>query len=461
MISLEDTIAAIATPLGTGALAVLRLSGPDAGSILLRVCPDLRGRLPEPRRQVLLSVQHPATGEVLDRGLVTRFAAPRSYTGEEVVEVTTHGGALTPQLVLAALLEAGARRALPGEFTSRAYANGKLDLLQAEAVLDLIEGRSEALHRVAVHQMDRGLSRRVGELRDAIVRTEALIVYSIDFPDEDEPPVPPQRIVESGRAVLERVRQILLTAPQGETLREGALTVLAGLPNSGKSSLFNALLGLERAIVTDIPGTTRDALDAAITLDGYPFRLVDTAGLRASEDPVERIGIEVARSYLNRADIVLFCAEASRALVEEERAFLGSCPAGRTILVRTKLDANAGESGVEAAGDQSWEGRRVALSAWTGDGLEGLRAELLGLAFGSLLVPGQDAPVVTRARHTQALRAAADELEGFLAAVTAATPMELAATHLRAAIAALEDLIGVVAPDDVLGDVFSQFCVGK
>ncbi|HYW14491.1 MAG TPA: tRNA uridine-5-carboxymethylaminomethyl(34) synthesis GTPase MnmE, partial [Longimicrobium sp.] len=305
-----DTIAAIATAQGRGAVALLRVSGPDARAVLHRVAPAVEDV--QPRVQRLVALRHPETGELLDRGLVTYFAAPASYTGEDTLEIATHGGVLTPQLVLDALLAAGARAAEPGEFTRRAYLNGKLDLLQAEAVADLLDGRSRALHRAAVHQMERGLSRRVSELRDAVIGTEALIAYSIDFPEEDEPPVPPARIRASARDVITRIDALLATAPEGELLREGALTVLAGRPNSGKSSLFNALLGTERAIVTEIPGTTRDALEASASVDGYPFRLVDTAGLRETEDRVEGIGIEVARRYLAGADLVLFCVEAGR-----------------------------------------------------------------------------------------------------------------------------------------------------
>jgi tRNA modification GTPase len=452
----SDTVAAIATPQGRGAVALLRVSGPKALDVLRRVAPSLAEAL-APRVQQLASLQHPETMELLDRGLVSYFPAPGSYTGEDTVEITTHGGVLTPQLVLDALLAAGCRPAEPGEFTRRAYLNGKLDLLQAEAVLDLIDGRSRALHRAAIHQMERGLSRRVEELREAIIGAEALIVYSIDFPEEDEPPVPPARIRAAVEDVLARITRLLATAPEGELLRDGALTVLAGRPNSGKSSLFNALLGTERAIVTEVPGTTRDALEATLSVDGYPFRLVDTAGLRETAELVEGIGIEVARRYLAAADLVLFCAEAGRALEPDEAAFLAPLDPARTVLVRTKADdVRDGERGPgnETAGE-------VLVSAAEGTGLEELRQALLHRAFGGILGEPGEAPLVTRERHARALRAARDEVQGFLDAQASGVPMEYAATHLQTAAAALEDLVGAVTVDDVLGRVFGDFCVGK
>lgn len=456
-----DTIAAVATAPGRGAVALLRVSGPAAFPLLRRLSPAA-GEV-RPRVQRLLALRHPDTGELLERALVTCFPAPASYTGEDVVEIATHGGILSPQLVLDALLAAGARPAQPGEFTRRAYLNGKMDLLQAEAVLDLVDGRSRALHRAAVHQLERGLSRRVDELRAALVGAEALLVYAIDFPEEDEPPVPPARMRAGAADVLARIDALLATAPEGEMLRDGALTVLAGRPNSGKSSLFNALLGVERAIVTEIPGTTRDALEAGVTLDGYPYRLVDTAGLRETEDRVEGIGIEVARRYLAAADLVLFCVEAGREMEDDERAFLSGLDPARVVLVRTKADASADipASPPPDAVASGEGGETVAVSAATGAGLPALRDSLLRKAFGGIRGEPEEAPLVTRARHTRALHAARDEVAAFLAAMDDGVPMEFAATHLRAAAGSLEDLIGIVDVEDVLDRVFGDFCIGK
>ena len=237
-----DTIAAVSTATGLGAVAVVRISGSRAGPILRTLAPGLRA-LPEARRVTLVELRDPEDGTLLDRALATWFASPASYTGEDVVELSCHGGRLVPELVLEACERAGARRADPGEFTRRAYLHGKVDLVQAEAVADLIEARSRALHRAALSQLDRGLSARISALRESVLRVEALLVHHIDFPDEDEPPVSIERVAQSASALLPLVDALLATAPAGELLREGALAVLAGRPNAGKSSLYNALVG--------------------------------------------------------------------------------------------------------------------------------------------------------------------------------------------------------------------------
>jgi tRNA modification GTPase len=264
--------------------------------------------------------------------------------------------------------------------------------------------------------------------------------------------VPPARIRAGAREVMERIDRLLATAPEGELLREGALVVLAGRPNSGKSSLFNALLGTERAIVTEIPGTTRDAIEASFAVEGYPFRLVDTAGLRHTEDRVEGIGIEVAQRYLAAADVVLFCVESGRRPGEEESTFLAGTDPARTLEVRTKADLDIGPA-TPANG--------IPVSAVSGEGLPALRAALLEMAFGGIVGEAGRAPLVTRERHARALRAARGEVAQFMEAMADEVPLEFASTHLRSAVGALEELIGAVSLDDVLDRVFADFCVGK
>jgi tRNA modification GTPase len=452
---LADPIVALVTPPGRSALAMIRLSGRGAFAVAARA---LRPFHPEPPRTVRrVHVVHPATGVRVDDALAACFPGPRSYTGEDLVELSTHGGLLVPAAAVSALAAAGARPAAPGEFSRRALVNGKLDLLQAEATADLIDAGSPAQARSALHQLDRGLSVRLERLRAELLELEALIAYDIDFPEEDEGAVAPAKVAHAWRTARDRIAQLLLTAPEGERLREGALLVIAGRPNAGKSSLFNALLGAERAIVTEVPGTTRDAIEAYAVLEGFPFRLVDTAGLRESVDRVERLGIEVSRKYLAAADLVVFCEAADEGEGEGDgagaarAAFLAACRAP-VVRVRTKIDLAAAAPLPDAV---------AGVSVVSGAGLAELKRRLAEVAFARLLALGDVEPVITRARHRDALEHALAEVDAFGAARQAGVDAAATATHLRAAVGALDDLIGVVTPDDVLDRVFASFCVGK
>jgi tRNA modification GTPase len=451
---LTDPIVALATPPGRSAVALIRLSGRGVFALAARCLSPFHD---EPARTVFRAqVRHPGSGEAIDDSLACCFPGPHSYTGEDLVEISTHGGLLVPGAVVAVLVASGARPAEPGEFTRRAVLNGKMDLLQAEATADLIDAGAPAQRRRALQQLERGLSGRLEALRGEILDVEALIAYEIDFPEEDEGPVAPDRVRGAWSVARERVAGLLATAPEGERLREGALCVIAGRPNAGKSSLFNALLGTERAIVTEIPGTTRDAIEAPAVIAGFPFRLVDTAGLRQSQDRVEQLGIEVSRKYLGAADLVVFCEEcvvrgASSDPVRDEFLALVSAP---VVVVRTKAD-------LAPSDDRAVRPSDVSVSTVTGEGLEQLRQRLAAEAFGRLLRLGDVEPVVTRARHRAALERALAELDGFDAARSAGVDAAATATHLRAAVTALDDLIGVVTPDDVLDRVFASFCVGK
>ncbi len=444
---LTDVIGAIATPPGRSAVALIRLSGDGAHSVASAVLTSFRI---EPLRAARLSpAVHPGSGELLDEALYVSYRRPASYTGEDMVEISTHGGMLVPAEVLGALLGAGARQAEPGEFTRRALANGKIDLLQAEAIGDLVAATAPAQRRAAIGQLDRGLSRRISTLRTDVLELEALCCYEIDFPEEDGGPVDPGRIEEAIADVRQSLSSLLATAVEGERLQDGAICVIAGRPNAGKSSLFNALLGRERAIVTEIPGTTRDAIEAHATCDGFPFRLIDTAGLRKSDDEVERIGVEVSHRYLAAADVILLCIDAAEGMSDEDERFVSDASAP-VIVVSTKADlaANAQLQGMP-------------VSALNGSGLDRLRQQLAELAFSTLGSRGDVEPVVTRERHRVALELARDELTAFAAARTDGLDGVVAATHLRAAVNALDDIIGVVSGEEVLDRVFATFCVGK
>ena len=447
-----DTIAAISTAPGRAGIAVVRISGPDAKAIGRRLgATDLK-----PRQATLTAVRDPDSGRLLDRAVVTFYPGPGSYTGEDGLEISGHGGFLGPQLILDAACAAGARLAEAGEFTRRAFLNGKLDLVQVEATLDLIDARSPAAHDAALFQLERGLSRRIEELREAVVQLHAMLAYDIDFPEEDDGPIPSEQILTAANAILTKLQDLLAYAPEGELVRDGALTVIAGRPNAGKSSLFNCLLGQERAIVTELPGTTRDAIEAVVSLNGYPFRLVDTAGLRGSPGRVEGLGIEVAERYLGKADLVLFCVEAGRPLEAEESVFLDRwkpIDAGRAapvlVLVRTKADL---------AGDGSARG--VAVSVVTGTGIGALQRTMLEAVYSALL-GSAEIPFVTRRRQRRSLESALKEVQVFVTAIDTGISSEVAASHLMDAQRSLEELIGVVDTEDVLARIFSSFCVGK
>ena len=448
----DDTIAAIATAPGRGAIAIVRMSGPEVTQIARHVIPSFEAHAP--RVAHLAAVRHPTDDTLLDRALVTLFPGPHSYTGEDVVEISVHGGTLVSSLVLDALIAAGARQALPGEFTRRAVVNGRMDLLQAEAVADLVDARSRIAHQVALSQLDGGLSRRSNELRDAVLDLEALIAYDIDFPEEDEGQVDRGRVGAALARAINGLETLLATGDTGEMLREGALVVIGGAPNAGKSSLFNALVGRQRAIVTDIAGTTRDAIESLIELRRWPVRLVDTAGLRESSDVVERLGIEISERYLSEADIVLLCAEdliALDALHRQARALTS-----RPILpVLTKADLHPKEAGAEQEGT-------VRVSVISGEGLEVLIARISSLLTEKFGMATSETPLLTRERHREAVRAARVELMAFREAWEANDPpSSVAAIHLREAAHHLGELIGSIDVEDVLGRVFSAFCVGK
>jgi tRNA modification GTPase len=449
-VQLDDTIIAVASPAGRGAIALVRLSGPDAFSIAAR---HLRIWPQESRVTHLCDVFD--GGQRLDQALVTLFPAPNSFTGEDTVEFSTHGGYLVPSTIVAALISSGARQALPGEFTRRAVLNGKLDILQAEAIGDLIDASSHVMQRTALGQLDGGLSRRLLGLRSDLIDLEALLAYDVDFPEEDDGPVPRKRIEEAADHITRSLESLLATAPAGEVIREGAIVVIAGPPNAGKSSLFNALLGRSRAIVTEIPGTTRDALEAVIDSGKWPLRLVDTAGLRETQDRIERLGIEVSERYLASAHVILACAEDSTSL-EKTVDLVGKRSTAPVLAVQTKSDL------VSNGDEERPHWAAIAVSAETGLGLQ----ELLGAIDDTLdkrhgeIAP--DLPVLTRARHRKAISTARSEVEEFTVAWREEKlPATVAAVHLRTAVGALEELIGAVEVEDVLDRVFSSFCVGK
>jgi len=432
-----DTIAAIATPPGRGAIGIVRVSGARAPGIARQ----LLGRVPQPRVATFLAAKD-ARGELLDEGLALYFPAPRSYTGEDALEFHGHGGPAVQQSVLSACLDAGARLAEPGEFTRRAFLNGKLDLAQAEGVADLIDAASREAARSALRSLRGEFSAAVDALIAELVELRALTEAMLDFPDEE---VQPLHRDDAG-ARLARVRaaleEVLAKSRQGSLLRSGIHVVLAGRPNVGKSSLLNRLAGEERAIVTPIAGTTRDALREPIQIEGVPLMVIDTAGLRPASDLVERLGIERTQRELERADIVIVIFEAG-----EAHAPLAGMPAGTALIeVYNKIDLAPGFVP---------PGGALAVSAKTGAGLDALERAILRAAGWNAT---GETVFLARERHLRALQRAAAHLE---AAAREPQRWELFAEELRLAQTALAGITGEFTADDLLGEIFGRFCIGK
>lgn len=452
----EDTIVALSTAPGRGAVALIRLSGVSAFAIAQKVVTPW----PLPvRRATLCEAQDPVDGSSIDRLIVTTFVGPHSYTGDDTVEFSAHGGYAVADALLGALLHAGARQALPGEFTRRAVLNGKLDLLQAEAIGDLVDASSDAMRRMALRQLDGGLSRQINELRERLLDIEALLAYDIDFPEEDTGPLSRSRVSHVASSVSAALEVLLQTAPVTELVREGALVVIAGRPNVGKSSLFNALLGETRAIVTEVPGTTRDAIEARVDLGNWPVRIVDTAGLRVADELVERMGIEVSHRYLKHAHVVLLCEDDPAVLAAGVNSVRGLSTAP-VLAVLTKCD----QPGVDYALDSLLRLPldSVHTSAHTRFGLTRLVSKLqhmLSECYGT--IPTTQA-ALTRVRQRIGVEQALREIQVFEELwATEALPASIAAVHVRTAVGALEELVGAVDIEDVLGRLFATFCVGK
>jgi tRNA modification GTPase len=453
-----DTIAAIASAPGRGAVGVIRVSGPEVP----RIAAEIIGVLPA-ARQAHVSNFRAADGEAIDRGLALYFPAPASFTGEHVLELQGHGGALITDLLLRRVLELGCRMARPGEFSERAYLNGKIDIAQAEAIADLIEAGTTAAARAAVRSMQGEFSARITTLQSQITELRTLVEAAIDFPDEELDFLPGSVLGDRMAKILMAFDAITAAARQGALLREGLNVVIAGKPNAGKSSLLNRLVGDEIAIVTDQPGTTRDVLRQHLHLDGLPLNLVDTAGLRATADVIEAEGVRRARTELGRADRVLYLldssatAEADANGTPDWRAELKELPPGVPVtLIFNKIDLHGGAPRV----DESADPPQIYLSAKTGEGLDLLRTHLKSRAGYSTADSGAGA-LSARRRHLDALARAQLSVVQAEEALRTTRAFELFAEELRRAQLALSEITGEFSSDDLLGEIFSSFCIGK
>jgi tRNA modification GTPase len=444
------TIAAIATPAGRGGIGIVRVSGPLVSSIAV----GLLGDLPEPRHAALRAFRN-ADGDMIDGGLALYFPGPASFTGEDVLELHGHGGPIVMDLLLARCVELGARLAEPGEFSRRAFLNDKIDLTQAEAIADLIDSGSVEAARAALRSLQGDFSAAVHSLTEAVTETRMHVEAAIDFPEEEIDFLADTALRRRLDHALDVCTQITAQARQGALLREGMTVVIAGQPNAGKSSLLNRLAGYEAAIVTEIPGTTRDVLRERIHIDGMPLHIADTAGLRDVADVVEAEGIRRARDEMKRADRILYVIDATRALDDESVAYeTSSLPSGVPVTwIFNKIDLCGGRVRLEQS-----QPPRVHLSATSGDGLDLLRAHLkecMGFV-------GADAGAISaRRRHLDALARAERHLQAAATQLHDYRAGELMAEDLRQAQQALAEITGEFSSDDLLGKIFSSFCIGK
>ncbi len=445
-----DTIAAIATPPGRGGVGIVRVSGPRAAAIAAAMLQQM----PRPRRAEYLPFVD-AEGAVIDEGIALYFPAPNSFTGEDVLELQGHGGPVVMDLLLAAVLKQGARIAQPGEFSQRAFLNDKIDLAQAEAIADLIDSASEQAARAALRSLQGEFSQRIHELVEALVMLRMFVESAIDFPEEEIDFLAEGDVVGRLRTIREQLLAVQASARQGNLLREGMTIVLAGQPNAGKSSLLNALAGREAAIVTEIPGTTRDVLREYVHIDGMPLHVIDTAGLRDSEDPVEREGVRRAWAEIERADGVLLIVDARDGVTAADQAIVQRLPSQLPLtLVYNKIDLTNTAADIQREGAAT----HIRLSAMNGTGLDLLRGHLKQMmGYQSVGEHGFTA----RRRHLDALNRAAEHLEAGLAQLQQFHAGELVAEELRIAQEALGEITGAFDADELLGRIFSSFCIGK
>lgn len=456
---LDDTIAAVATPPGRGAIGIVRLSGSDAVPIARSFLAGIRGDfLSEPRRPQLADVvTEPGRGPI-DRALVTFFRAPHSYTGEDVVEVACHGSPVVLEHALAAAFSAGARAATPGEFTLRAFLNGRLDLVQAEAVRDLVDAQTSHQARVARRQLGGALSLSLVPLKERLLDLVVQLESSIEFVEDDLPQASREALGAELRATALRLREMAGSYSVGRLLARGVALAIIGPPNAGKSSIFNHLLGRSRSIVTALPGTTRDLVSETVVLSDVAFRLVDTAGIRPTDDPVERIGVELSRTALADADVVLLVLDAAETSADEAMRLLAETSRHSRVVALNKCDvADTARLARLVPGD----GAYVPTSAQTGDNMESLQNALVAAALGEDHRFGQLDVFVTNARQHAHLRRASESLDRATEVFEGGLSEEIALVGIHDSLRALGDLTGATAVNDILHRIFDTFCIGK
>lgn len=453
----KDTIAAIATPVGEGGIGIVRVSGVGASGIASRIFRARGSGGLESHRFYYGEIVDPGSGLALDEAMVVVMLAPRSYTREDVLEIQCHGGYLVVRKVLELVLSQGARLADPGEFTKRAFLNGRIDLLQAEAVIELIRSKTETALALAQHQREGFLSNKIKAARDGIFKSLALIEAYIDFP-EDEILLPDNKEIESSvRQSLEQMDELLEGFREGRVIREGVSVLIAGKPNVGKSSLLNTLLREKRAIVTSVPGTTRDIIEEVVNIKGLPVTLLDTAGIRETDDEVEQEGMRLTLENIPLADIVLVVVDGSRPFDDEDKLIMDAVSGCTVILVLNKSDLER----VAQLPSDLVALKAVCISARDGAGIEELREAIFSTFVRRGVIEGRDYTALTQVRHRDALEKAKQHIASFLAGFGCGLGLEFSALDLRDALTALGEITGETTPDSILDEIFSRFCIGK
>ena len=461
----DDTIAAVSTPPGEGGIGIVRLSGKEAISIVDRIFVSPAGKLPSGVRShsvIYGFIKDPDTSEKIDEVIVTVMRAPRTYTREDVVEINCHGGMLPLRRILGSVISQGSRPAEPGEFTRRAFLNGRVDLSQAEAVIDVIKARTEQAERMAIQQLEGRLSAEITALRDCVTESCALVETYIDFPEEEVELPDSASFISSMQDILDRLSALSRSFEEGRLFREGAAMAIVGKPNVGKSSLLNTLLKKDRAIVTDLPGTTRDIIEEGLIIDGIPVRIMDTAGIREAHDLVEAEGIRRSLAAIEGADIILAVYDASRVLDRADRQIIGKVNNKKTISVINKWDISNGDFDAEDNGLNIYP--TVKISALRGEGIDVLKDTIVAALLSNKAMPGQDSAadiLITNVRHKQLVDGAFASLWQARGTFEKGEPLEVTALFLREALNSLGEIIGVVTTDDILNKIFAEFCIGK
>lgn len=456
-----DTICAIATPIGEGGVAIIRISGENALDIASKIFKpkndyDIRNMKTYTMKYGnIIDLQE---NEIIDEVILSYMKSPSSYTGENVVEINCHGGVVSTNSVLNEIIKAGARLAEPGEFTKRAFLNGRIDLSQAEAVMDIITAKTELSMKSAMMQRNGALSREIEELRKYLLNVLALIEYAVDFTEDDEDVIDDNLISQVKEGIEKtnlKIKDLLSNADEGKIIRDGLNIVIVGKPNVGKSSLLNALLKEKRAIVTDVPGTTRDVIEEYLNLDGIPIRITDTAGIRETEDVVERIGVEKSKEKIEEADLIILMLDTSREIDEEDKAIIEKIKNRKYIVLLNKIDLEMKIS-EEVISNLN---NKIDISAKTGKGIDGLKNTIKDLFFNGEI--NTESLIVSNTRHKQALYRAMENCETAIGRVNANEYLDLVSIYITAAMKALGEITGNELEEDLLNKIFSEFCVGK